>query len=85
LEEIKERLKQQDNELHLLKELIEKGFKTISKSPAKSLIEKSASGQLHVMEEGEMSKNEMAAGENGNTDATVDQGPELPLPVPELL
>jgi len=55
-------------------------LKTIQTSSALSLSEKSASSLVGVTEEGEMN---MTPGEP--TDATVDQGPELPLPVPDLL
>lgn len=78
LVEIGEKLKQQENEMQLLRELIVKGFENIPLQ-----LSKPCNKPVNVTEDNEINKNEVTSGEN--TEIVDDQAPELPLPVPELL
>lgn len=76
MEEIKEKLKQQENELHLLRELIVKGFEILPLQVGKPC------RTVSTTDNHEADKTEV---DNNNTELIDDQGPELPLPVPDLL
>jgi len=78
MEEINEKLKQQENELRFLRELIVKGFENL---PVQ--LSKACNRPVNVTEDSEISKNEITSGEY--TEIIDDQRPELPLPVPDLL
>ena len=73
MEEIKEKLKQQENELHLLRELVVKGFEILPLQVGKPCRTVSTTD------------NHETEVDNHNTELIDDQGPELPLPVPDLL
>ena len=85
MEEIKERLHEQENEIRLLKELIVKGFKGIEnlsfQSPPKKFADSSTSST--AAEDSEASRSEMTS-DDMNNDTENQTGPELPLPVPNL-
>ena len=73
-EDIKETLKQQENELRLLRELFVKEFDLQAGRPY--------CGPVSVTDDHEINRFEV---ENNNTAITDNQGPELPLPVPDLI
>jgi len=74
MEEIKEKLKQQENELRLLRELVVKGFEL---GAGKSSCRAVSATDNHEVDRIEV--------ENNNPEVIDDQAPELPLPVPDLL
>ena len=84
MEEIKEKLHEQENEIRLLKELIVKGFKGIENLSFQSQ-KKFADGSTTntTAEDSEASRNEPTPDDTTN-DTEYQAGPELPLPVPNL-
>jgi len=77
-EEIKEKLKQQENEINVLKELIIKGFEEIKKQPQPVHSDRPSTAHPtgYVADDGE--------GISANVE-TTDQGPDLPPAVPDLI
>ena len=82
MEEIKEKLHKQENEIHLLKELVVKGFKGIKNLSFQSQ-EKFSESSAGDPDDSEINKNEMTH-DGTNNDMENQDGPELPLPVPNL-
>ena len=76
MEEISEKLKQQENEMHTLKEIIAKTFENFSPQQ----VGKSATPTTDDQKANkpEVNKTEV------DTEITDERGPELPLPVPDL-
>jgi len=79
LEEISEKLKQQENEMHTLKEIIAKTFENFSPQQ----VGKSATPTTDDQKANKPEVNKTEA-ESNNTEITDERGPELPLPVPDL-
>ena len=78
MEEIREKLYEQENEIRLLKEIIVKGFKGIENS---SFQDRTTSSM--VADENETNKNEMTL-DDVNNGISNPNGLPLPLPVPNL-
>lgn len=81
IEELKEKLTEQENEIRLLKELVVKGFKGMENMPSQS--EKSVSPTATTAVEDETDKIKVTVDDASN-DTENHTGPELPLPVPNL-
>ena len=81
MEEIKEKLREQENEIYLLKELIVKGFKGIENLSQKKFADNSTSST--AAEDSEANRSEITS-DDANNDIEKQNGPELPLPVPNL-
>ena len=83
MEEIKEKLHEQENEIRLLKELIVKGFKGIENQSQERFIDRSVLSYTAAAVE--TNENEMINNYDANNNSMENQsGPELPLPVPNL-
>ena len=83
MEEIKEKLHEQENEIHLLKELIVKGFKGIENQSQQRFIDRSVAASYTATTE--TNESDMINNYDANNNDTENQnGPELPLPVPNL-
>ena len=83
MEEIKEKLHEQENEICLLKELIVKGFKGIENLSFQSEKVSDSSTSSTAAEDSEANKSEVTC-DDINNDTENKTGPELPLPVPNL-
>ena len=83
MKDIKEKLHEQENEMHLLKELVVKGFKGIENLPFHSGKVSDSSIANTTADDSEANRDEMTSDDfnNGTENKT---GPELPLPVPNL-
>ena len=79
-EEIKEKLKQQEIEISELKELIIKGFEEIKKQPVRS----SAAPPPAAPPSGGVAEDSEGVNANANIE-TIDQGPDLPPAIPDLI
>ena len=81
INEVKEKLNEQEIEIHLLKEIIVKGFKRIESLPSQSQATSEGSA-ITEADESETSKNETI--NDDVTNCIENTGPELPLPIPNL-
>ena len=85
MKEIKEKLHEQENEIHLLKELAVKGFKGIENLPfhSEKVSDSSIANTTADDSDHEANRDEMTPDDTNNgTDNKT--GPELPLSVPNL-
>ena len=83
MKEIKEKLHEQENEMHLLKELVVKGFKGIENLPFHSEKVSDSSTANTTADDNEANRDEMTS-DDFNNGVENKTGPELPLPVPNL-
>ena len=83
MEEIKEKLNEQANEMRLLKEIVMKGCKGIENLSLQYLEKLSNKSAHTAAEDNEVSKCEMIPNDVSN-DTENQNSPDLPLPIPNL-